>query len=101
MRIDAVSGAVLTQRNLGAPVPTPLNCLNNGPNVGIDSTPVIDTGTNTMYLITYGLEDKVPVHREHALGHHDTRRPRAAGEGGCLARASKRIYVRGNILRTS
>jgi hypothetical protein len=65
--IDVVSGVVLAQRNLGAPVPTPLNCPNNGPNVGIDSTPVIDTGTNTMYLITYGLEDQVPVHRLHAL----------------------------------
>jgi hypothetical protein len=65
--IDTVTGAVLARRNLGAPVPTPLNCANNGPNVGIGSTPVIDTGSNTMYLITYGLEDQVPVHRIHAL----------------------------------
>ena len=40
--IDADTGAVLVERNLGPPVPTPLGCGNNGPNVGITSTPVIE-----------------------------------------------------------
>ena len=40
--IDADTGAVLVERNLGPPVPTPLGCGNNGPNVGIASTPVIE-----------------------------------------------------------
>jgi hypothetical protein len=65
--IDAASGAVLAQRNLGAPVPSPLNCNNNGPNVGINGTPVIDAGTHTMYVVTYELEAGAPVHRVHAL----------------------------------
>ena len=41
--LDAHSGAVLVSRNLGPPVPTPLGCGNNGPNVGITATPVIDS----------------------------------------------------------
>src|ERR1700736_4576533 len=40
--IRASNGAVLLSRNLGTPVPKPLNCNNNGPNVGINSTPVMD-----------------------------------------------------------
>src|SRR5215471_1134632 len=40
--IDAHTGRVLLKPNFGRPVPSPLGCNNNGPNVGIDSTPVID-----------------------------------------------------------
>ena len=40
--IDVHSGTVLLSRNLGPPVPLPLGCMNNGPNVGVNSTPVID-----------------------------------------------------------
>ena len=40
--IDANSGTILLSANFGAPVPKPLHCGNNGPNVGINSTPVID-----------------------------------------------------------
>jgi hypothetical protein len=46
--IDASSGAVLLDVNLGSPVPytsLPGSCNNNGPNVGINSTPVIDPTT--------------------------------------------------------
>jgi len=32
-QIDAGTGAILRQVDLGAPVPRPLNCANNGPNV--------------------------------------------------------------------
>src|SRR5947209_6548774 len=44
--VDAQSGQVLLQTNLGSPVPyydLPGGCGNNGPNVGINCTPVIDT----------------------------------------------------------
>ncbi|HEY1883252.1 MAG TPA: hypothetical protein VGG51_09475 [Candidatus Cybelea sp.] len=65
--IDASSAAVLFQTNLGAPVPTPLGCNNNGPNVGIDGTPVIDRAAGVMYVIAYTLENKVPTYRIHEL----------------------------------
>jgi hypothetical protein len=65
--IDAVKGTVLFSKNFGTPVPTPLGCNNNGPNVGIDGTPVIDAKSNTMYAITYTLENGQPVYRIHAL----------------------------------
>jgi PQQ enzyme repeat len=51
--IDASTGAILLSRNLGSPVPSPLGCNNNGPNVGINSTPVIDFSRQTLYAIAY------------------------------------------------
>jgi hypothetical protein len=66
--IDSVTGAILVQRNLGAPVPEPLNCNANGPNVGIMGTPVIVPGSPaTIYLITYTVEAGADVLRIHAL----------------------------------
>jgi hypothetical protein len=66
--IDSVTGVILTQRNLGAPVPMPLNCNANGPNVGIMGTPVIVLGQpSTMYLVTYTVEAGADVYRIHAL----------------------------------
>src|ERR1700733_1657287 len=68
--IDATSGAVLLDVSLGSPVPytsLPGYCNNNGPNVGINSTPVIDTTTDTMYVITYTLESGNQTFRLHAL----------------------------------
>lgn len=67
--IDASSGAILLSRNLGAAVPTPLGCGNNGPNVGITGTPVIDLTTNTLYLIAY--VNGPPTYRLHALNLSD------------------------------
>jgi len=61
------TGIVLVKRNLGTPVPTPLGCHNNGPNVGINSTPVIDANTNTLYVIAYTQDANGPTYRIHAL----------------------------------
>ncbi len=69
--IDASSGTILFQTNLGAPVPAPLGCDNNGPNVGIDGTPVIDRAAGVMYVIAYTLEGSVPTYRIHELSLSD------------------------------
>jgi hypothetical protein len=66
-------GTILLQRNLGTPVGRPLNCGNNGPVVGINSTPVIhldptDTKSGgTMYVMSYELVNNVPTYKLHAL----------------------------------
>jgi hypothetical protein len=65
--IDANSGTILLSNHLGAPVRMPLGCNNNGPNVGITSTPVIDTSTNTIYLIAYTQDASGPSYWLHAL----------------------------------
>jgi hypothetical protein len=64
--IDASSGAIILQRNLGSPVPAPLACNNNGPNVGINSTPVIDLSANALYVIAY-VNNPRPTYILHAL----------------------------------
>ena len=66
--IDADSGTVLLTVNLGPPVPQtalPGKCANNGPNVGITSTPVIDPGNNTLFVMAYTNDG--PTYRLHAL----------------------------------
>jgi len=65
--IDANSGTVLLTQSLGKPVFAPLGCNNNGPHVGVDSTPVIDTATNTLYVIAYTQDKTGPAYRIHAL----------------------------------
>jgi hypothetical protein len=65
--IDAQSGTILLHPNFGAPVPRPLGCNNNGPNVGITSTPVIDAATNTLYVMTYTQASGTPQYVLHAL----------------------------------
>jgi hypothetical protein len=65
--IDASSGAILLQRNLGSPVPAPFGCSINGPNVGIDSTPVIDLSANALYVIAAYVNGSSPSHQIHAL----------------------------------
>jgi hypothetical protein len=65
--IDAEGGTVLLNANFGAPVPKPLGCNNNGPNVGINSTPVIDATSNTLYVMVYTLQNTGPAYFIHAL----------------------------------
>jgi outer membrane protein assembly factor BamB len=65
--IDASAGTILLTHNLGTPVKQPLGCNNNGPNVGINSTPVIDASSNTLYVIDYTQDTIGPAHRIHAL----------------------------------
>jgi hypothetical protein len=65
--IDADNGTVLLSPNFGPPVPLPLGCNNNGPNVGINSTPVIDPTTNTLYVMVYTLQNNTPTYFLHAL----------------------------------
>jgi hypothetical protein len=65
--IDAHSGAVLLNPNFGTPVRTPLGCTNNAPNVGINSTPVIDPTAKTMYVMIYTQDGKSQNYRLHAL----------------------------------
>jgi len=67
--IDANAGTILLSNHLGTPVTNPLGCTNNGPHVGITSTPVIDTSSNTLYLIAYtkGSKGSGPSYTLHAL----------------------------------
>jgi hypothetical protein len=65
--IDVHSGAVLLSPNFGKPVSRPLKCKNNGPNVGINSTPVVDPGSNTLYVMIYTQDPGGPAYRLHAL----------------------------------
>jgi hypothetical protein len=65
--IDVHSGTVLLNPNFGTPVHYPLGCNNNGPNVGINSTPVIDPGANTLYVMIYTQDKSGPNYRLHAL----------------------------------
>ena len=68
--LDGITGAVLASRNFGTPVPQsalPGQCNNNGPTVGITSTPVIDTATGALYLVADTYENSAPVFRVHAV----------------------------------
>jgi hypothetical protein len=65
--IDAQSGTILLSTSLGTPIPSPLGCNNNGPNVGINSTPVIDPTTSTLYVMVYTKQSGTPQYMLHAL----------------------------------
>lgn len=52
--IDASTGAILLQTNLGVPVPQsalPGGCGNNGNLIGITGTPVLDTAAGLLYVV--------------------------------------------------
>jgi outer membrane protein assembly factor BamB len=76
--IDTDTGEILLRPKLAEPVPQsalPGNCNNNLAYVGINSTPVIDLGSGTMYVVVYSYETPIPssvanptaVYRLHAL----------------------------------
>jgi hypothetical protein len=68
--IDGQDGIILGSHNYGTPVPMtalPSQCSNNSDNVGINSTPVIDLTTQTLYAITYTYVRKKPVFSIHAI----------------------------------
>jgi hypothetical protein len=65
--IDVHTGTILLSPNFGTPVNYPLGCNNNGPNVGINSTPVIDANANTLYVIVYSQGASGPTYTLHAL----------------------------------
>jgi hypothetical protein len=61
--IDAKFGTILVQKNFGTPGPNP-----NGPAlVGMNSTPVIDSTTQTMYAMIYTQTNGVVAYTLHAL----------------------------------
>jgi outer membrane protein assembly factor BamB len=67
--IDAQTGSTLIKpRSLGDPVPKSfIGCGNNGDNIGIASTPVIDLDNNTLYVIAFTLDAGHPLYRIHEL----------------------------------
>ena len=65
--IDVHTGTVLLSPNFGTPVSYPLGCRFNGPNVGINSTPVIDSESKTLYAMVYTQDPSGPAYRLHAL----------------------------------
>jgi hypothetical protein len=68
--IDAKKGKILLKRTLGTPVPQgalPGGCGNNAPIVGIDSTPVIDTSSSTLYVMAYTYRNQQQAYWLHAL----------------------------------
>jgi len=69
--IDVHTGTVLLSPNFGTPVPQASlpggRCWANGPNVGITSTPVIDSSSNTLYVMVYTLGPSGKAYMLHAL----------------------------------
>ncbi|HTZ83098.1 MAG TPA: Ig-like domain-containing protein [Candidatus Acidoferrales bacterium] len=63
--IDAESGDILLSPNFGPPVMYPTGC--QAPYDGINSTPVIDLSTNTMYVMVYTNQSTGPAYYLHAL----------------------------------
>jgi hypothetical protein len=65
--INTANGQVLLNPNFGTPVSGKLGCAGVQVDVGINSTPVIDVTTNTMYVMIYTLNSGVPTYTIHAL----------------------------------
>jgi outer membrane protein assembly factor BamB len=64
--VDAETGTVLLSPNFGTPVTPPSVC-GPSPRLGIHSTPVIDSSSNTMYVVIYSNDSTGPAYRIHAL----------------------------------
>jgi len=64
--IDSDSGEVLLSANFGPPVAAPPSCPTD-PVSGINSTPVIDQTSSTMYVMVYTADPDGPAYYLHAL----------------------------------
>ncbi len=65
--IDADNGTLLWSRTLGNTVPGSIGCGGRAGNIGITSTPVIDTASRTMYVMAYTNSSSGPSYLLHAL----------------------------------
>lgn len=68
--IDSITGKILLSQKFGTPVPSSfVSCDNNGANIGIDSTPTIDSINEIMYFIAYVIsaDGKTASHQLHAI----------------------------------
>jgi hypothetical protein len=65
--IDPVHLTVLAKTNLGPTAPILPGCTNDAPNVGITSTPVIDTSLNALFVMAYVQTTNGPAYVLHAL----------------------------------
>jgi hypothetical protein len=60
--IEPATGTVLFSRHLEAPNPNALGCPDGPPNIGITGTPVIDSASNTLYVINQAAVSPNPYH---------------------------------------
>jgi len=65
--IDPVHLSVLATTNLGPTAPVLAGCTNDAPNVGITSTPVIDTSRNALFVMAYVQTANGPAFVLHSL----------------------------------
>jgi hypothetical protein len=65
--INTANGKVLLNPNFGPPVTGPLGCGGTVVDVGINSTPVIDLASNTLYVMIYTEGSTGPEYWLHAL----------------------------------
>lgn len=92
--IDAATGNILKARSFGPAVPytaLPGQCPNNGPNVGITSTPVINQATGAMYLMAYTYRKQRQNYELHEIDLstlRDTTKPTVVTASGKLADGS-------------
>lgn len=69
--INGQTGAVLASKQLEAAAPISQildgSCTNNGPNIGINSTPVIDAASNWLYVVTATIQSSRLTYHLHQL----------------------------------
>jgi len=65
--VDAEAGTILLSPNFGTPASVPVACGNQKSKVGINSTPVIDLTSNTLYVVIDVQGSTAPAYWIHAL----------------------------------
>ena len=102
--LSGSEGTVLVKRHFGAPVTEdnlPGGCNNNAPDVGIDSTPVIDPASGRLYLITDTFAKSTATYTLHALSLatlKDVVAPMAISASGKLSNGQK-YHFNANVSR--